>query len=86
MGRSPRFKCAGLVPTWTVDDAIAEVGRIAEAGLGAVMIPTVATPDWNTATGENARRVSQAANVSLLSERPAVANAEKGHWHARDFE
>ena len=32
--------------------AIAEVGRIAEAGLGAVMIPTVATPDWNTPTGE----------------------------------
>ena len=34
LGRSPRFKCAGLVPTWRPDDAVAEVERIAEAGLG----------------------------------------------------
>ena len=47
LARSPRFKCAGLVPTWRVDDAIAEVGWIAEAGLGAVMLPAVAAPEWN---------------------------------------
>jgi predicted TIM-barrel fold metal-dependent hydrolase len=47
LARSPRFKCAGLVPTWNVDDAVTEVRRIAEAGLGAVMIPAVASPDWN---------------------------------------
>src|SRR4051812_2889322 len=47
LARSPRFKCAGLVPAWNVDDAVAEVGRIADAGLGAVMIPAVASPDWN---------------------------------------
>jgi predicted TIM-barrel fold metal-dependent hydrolase len=44
---SPRFKCAGLVPTWRLDDALAEVAWIADAGLGAVMLPVVATPDWN---------------------------------------
>jgi predicted TIM-barrel fold metal-dependent hydrolase len=50
LARSPRFKCAGLVPTWDVDAAVAEVGAIAEAGLGAVMIPMVATPEWNHRT------------------------------------
>lgn len=44
---SPRFRCAGLVPTWSVEDAIAEVQHIASIGLGAVMIPSVATPSWN---------------------------------------
>jgi predicted TIM-barrel fold metal-dependent hydrolase len=47
LARSPRFKCAGLVPTWRVEDAVAEVARIAGAGLGSIMLPTVATPDWN---------------------------------------
>jgi predicted TIM-barrel fold metal-dependent hydrolase len=47
LARSPRFRCAGLVPAWNVDDAVEEVARIADAGLGAVMIPAVAAPDWN---------------------------------------
>ncbi len=47
LGNLPRFKCAGLVPTGTVEDAVAEVARIADAGLGALMIPAVAVPDWN---------------------------------------
>ena len=47
LARSPRFKCAGLVPTWRIADAVDEVARIAGAGLGAVMLPTVVTPDWN---------------------------------------
>jgi predicted TIM-barrel fold metal-dependent hydrolase len=47
LARSPRFKCAGLVPTWRVEDAVAEVRFIVEAGLGAIMIPAVAVPDWN---------------------------------------
>ena len=47
LARSPRFKCAGIVPNWRPEDAVAEVERIAEAGLGAVMVPAVATPDWN---------------------------------------
>jgi predicted TIM-barrel fold metal-dependent hydrolase len=47
LARSPRFKCAGLVPTWRLDDALEEINWIASAGLGAVMIPAVAAPEWN---------------------------------------
>jgi predicted TIM-barrel fold metal-dependent hydrolase len=47
LGHSPRFKCAGLVPTWRVEDAVAEVAWIAESGLGAVMLPAVGAPEWN---------------------------------------
>jgi predicted TIM-barrel fold metal-dependent hydrolase len=47
LGRFPRFKCAGLVPTWRLEDALAEVAWIADHGLGAVMLPAVAAPDWN---------------------------------------
>ena len=43
----PRFACAGLVPTWRVADALAEVDRIVALGLRAVMLPAVASPDWN---------------------------------------
>jgi predicted TIM-barrel fold metal-dependent hydrolase len=47
LGKSPRFNCAGLVPTWRVDDALSEVRWIVDAGLGSIMLPTVAQPDWN---------------------------------------
>ena len=47
LARSPRFKCAGLVPTWRIDDALAEVEWIKSAGLGSVMIPAIAAPEWN---------------------------------------
>ena len=47
LARSPRFKCAGLVPTWRIDDALAEVTRIADGNLGAIMLPAVANPEWN---------------------------------------
>ncbi|HLY84759.1 MAG TPA: amidohydrolase family protein, partial [Acidimicrobiales bacterium] len=50
--RSPRFRCAGLVPTWRLDDAIEEVRYVADRGLGAVMMPTVATPTYNHRTWE----------------------------------
>jgi len=45
--RSPRFCCAGLIPTWRLEDALAEVAHVVELGLGALMLPTVAEPDWN---------------------------------------
>ncbi len=45
--RSPRFRCAGIIPTWDIDAAIAEVGRIAELGLAAALIPLVGTPEYN---------------------------------------
>ena len=47
LGSRPRFKCAGLVPTWRLETAIAEVARIADAGLGSIMLPAVADPEWN---------------------------------------
>lgn len=45
--RSPRFRCAGMVPTWSPDDAVAEVERIAGLGLAAAMLPLVGTPQYN---------------------------------------
>jgi predicted TIM-barrel fold metal-dependent hydrolase len=45
--QSPRFCCAGLIPTWQVDDAIDEVHYAAGLGLGAVMLPAVVEPFWN---------------------------------------
>jgi predicted TIM-barrel fold metal-dependent hydrolase len=47
LGRSPRFKCAGLVPTWRVEDAVAEVERIVDSNLGSIMIPASVVPEWN---------------------------------------
>jgi predicted TIM-barrel fold metal-dependent hydrolase len=44
---SPRFRCAGIVPTWSVADAVAEVERIASRGLAAAMLPLVGTPEYN---------------------------------------
>ncbi len=51
LGQLPRFKCAGLVPSSSVDAAIAEVGRIADAGLGSVMIPAYPTDSGLLAKG-----------------------------------
>jgi len=73
LARSPRFKCAGLVPTWNVDDAVAEVERIAEAGLGAVMVPAVATPDWNHRTW------TPLWNAIAATGLPAVVHQGTGH-------
>jgi predicted TIM-barrel fold metal-dependent hydrolase len=45
--RSPRFRCAGMIPTWDVAAAVAEVQRIADLGLAAAMLPLVGTPPYN---------------------------------------
>lgn len=45
--KSPRFRCAGMIPTWNVDAAIAEVERIADLGLAAAMLPLVGKPEYN---------------------------------------
>src|SRR5271163_1505171 len=37
--KSPRFRCAGLLPTWNIEDAIEEVAFISNSGLAAVMLP-----------------------------------------------
>ena len=45
--RSPRFRCAAMIPTWDVEAAVREVERIAKLGLAAAMIPVVGTPEYN---------------------------------------
>ncbi len=73
LARSPRFKCAGLVPTWNVDDAVAEVEWIAESGLGALMVPAVANPDWNHRTWAPLWSAIAASGL------PAVVHQGTGH-------
>jgi predicted TIM-barrel fold metal-dependent hydrolase len=45
--RSPRFRCAGMIPTWNVGAAVAEVERIAALGLASAMLPLVGKPEYN---------------------------------------
>ncbi|MBV1917151.1 MAG: amidohydrolase [Sphingomonadaceae bacterium] len=45
--RSERFCCAAMIPTWNVEDAIAEVQRSAAMGMGALLLPIVGTPPFN---------------------------------------
>ena len=73
LARSPRFKCAGLVPSWRPEDAVAEVERIAESGLGAIMVPAVATPDWNH------RSWAPMWSAIAASGLPAVVHQGTGH-------
>ena len=47
LARSPRFRCAGLVPTGGWTDVLAEVAWIADHGLAAVMLPATVAPEWN---------------------------------------
>jgi predicted TIM-barrel fold metal-dependent hydrolase len=71
--QSPRFRCAGIVPTWRLEDAIAEVQFIAERGLAAVMLPTVAEPSYNHARWEPLWDAIEAAGL------PVVMHQGTGH-------
>jgi predicted TIM-barrel fold metal-dependent hydrolase len=73
LGCSARFKCAGLVPTWRVHDAVAEVGRIVEASLGAIMLPAVVAPEWNHRQWEPLWAAIEASGL------PAVMHQGTGH-------
>ena len=73
LARSPRFKCAGLVPTWRVEDAVREVAWIADAGLGAFMLPAVAAPDWNHRNWDPLWSAMQEARL------PVVMHQGTGH-------
>ncbi len=42
--KSDRHRCAGLIPTWNIDHAVAEVGRIKELGLATAMLPVHGVP------------------------------------------
>ena len=71
--QSNRFRCAGLIPTWSVEAAITEVRRIERLGLGAAMLPLVAAPDWNHKQWEP---LWEALEESAL---PAVMHQGTGH-------
>jgi predicted TIM-barrel fold metal-dependent hydrolase len=50
--KSGRHRCAGLIPTWSMDAAVREIHRIERLGLGAIMLPLRGVPreynhrDW----------------------------------------
>ncbi|HEY2563780.1 MAG TPA: amidohydrolase family protein [Acidimicrobiales bacterium] len=71
--QSPRFRCAGVVPTWRIEDAIEEVGHIAALGLGAAMLPTVAEPSYNNRRWEPLWDAIEAARM------PVVMHQGTGH-------
>lgn len=71
--QSPRFRCAGLVPNWSPEDAVAEVQFIAGQGLGAVMIPAAATPTWNHKSWEPLWSAIEETGL------PAVIHSGTGH-------
>ncbi|HUP71745.1 MAG TPA: amidohydrolase family protein [Acidimicrobiales bacterium] len=48
LGGSPRLKVAAMVPTWSIEMALAEVQRLgAEPSVGGLLLPLVGTPEWN---------------------------------------
>jgi len=71
--KSPRWRCAGLIPTWNLDAAVKEVRRIADLGLGAAMLPLVGTPEYNDASWEPLWSAIEEAGF------PAVMHQGTGH-------
>jgi len=71
--KSPRFRCAGLIPTWTVELAVKELRRIASLGLGAAMLPLVGTPEYNHPSWEPLWEELEAGDL------PAVMHQGTGH-------
>lgn len=71
--RSDRFRCAAVIPTWSVEDAMAEVERVLDLGLASVMLPLVGTPSYNHKEWEPL--------WSLIEEsgRPVVMHQGSGH-------
>ena len=48
LGGHRRIKVAGMIPTWDLEMARAEVERIADnASIGGILLPLVGTPEWN---------------------------------------
>jgi predicted TIM-barrel fold metal-dependent hydrolase len=73
LARSARFKCAGLIPTSDVDAAIREVEWVAEAGLGAHMMPATVTPEYNHAQWDRLWAAIEATGL------PVVIHQGTGH-------
>lgn len=71
--QSARFKCAGLVPTWNIDDALEEVAFIATSGLAAFMIPAVTQKPYNHRDWEPMWRAMEETGL------PIVVHQGTGH-------
>jgi predicted TIM-barrel fold metal-dependent hydrolase len=72
--RSPRHRCAGLVPTWDIEMAVREIKRIAAMGLGSIMLPLKGVPwEYNRPEWEP---VWEAAEETGL---PVVMHQGSGH-------
>jgi predicted TIM-barrel fold metal-dependent hydrolase len=73
-GSSPRIKLTALIPTWDVDDAIAEVERMAALeSIGGLMLPIAGTPPWNDPQWERLWSAITATG------KPAVMHQSTGH-------
>jgi predicted TIM-barrel fold metal-dependent hydrolase len=73
-GSSPRIKLTALIPTWDVDEAIAEVERMAPLpSIGGLMLPLVGTPPWNDPQWERLWSAITATG------KPAVMHQSTGH-------
>ena len=66
LGRSPRFRCAGIVPTWRVEDAVREVEWLAENGFASIMLPAVAAPEWNHTQWEPLWAAAEASGMPIV--------------------
>ncbi|HQV56704.1 MAG TPA: amidohydrolase family protein [Ilumatobacteraceae bacterium] len=71
--KSPRFRCAGLIPTSTPEMAVREIERIGRMGLAAAMMPLVGTPEYNDPSWEP---VWDALETNRL---PVVMHQGTGH-------
>ena len=71
--KSARFRCAGVLPTWDVSEAVAEAERIADMGLAAAMLPLVGTPEYNDKSWEPVWEVLEDRGL------PAVMHQGTGH-------
>jgi predicted TIM-barrel fold metal-dependent hydrolase len=73
-GATPRVRFAALVPAWDVEDAIAEVRRVAgRRSVGGLLLPLVASPSWNQPYWEPLWGVLEEAGV------PVVMHQGTGH-------
>ena len=66
LGRCPRFRCAGIVPTWRVEDAVTEIEWMAEAGLGSIMLPAIVSPKWNHRQWEPLWAAAEASGLPIV--------------------
>jgi len=70
----PRIKVAAMIPTWSLDRAIAEIERLAtDASVGGLLLPLVGTPEWNMPEWESLWKVIAETG------KPAVMHQGSGH-------